>query len=311
MTTDYYEVLEIKKNATKAEIKKAYKKMAMKYHPDRNKGEKQAEEKFKKINEAYAVLSDDTKRKQYDQFGAEGFSNRFSQDDIFSSFDFGSVFEEFGIGGDIFSNIFGGGKKGGKPQSFSFSQGGNPFGQRQAPKRPSAPPQNLDTEVELKLTLEEAIIGGKKTIAFDGGSGMDRIMIVIPPGIEDGKKLKVKGKGMMDSMGRRGNLYCKISITPHKVFSRKGKDLIIERNVKLTELVLGGSIDIKTIDDKKIELRIPPHSKNNSFLRIKDKGVPSSSGASGNLLIHLSAILPENLSEEQKELFEKLAETGL
>ncbi len=314
MTTDYYEVLGVKKNATKAEMKKAYKKLAMKYHPDRNKGKKQAEEKFKKINEAYAVLSDDNKRKQYDQFGAEGFSNRFSQEDIFSNFDFGSVFEEFGFGGDVFSNIFGGGQRGGKPQSFSFSQGGNPFGQRRAqrgPKRASAAPRNLDKEIELKLTLEEAVTGGKKTISFDSGSGMDRIMIVVPPGIEDGKKLKVQGKGMMDPMGRRGNLYCKISVIPHKVFSRKGKDLIIEKNIKLTDLVLGGSIDITTIDGKKIELKIPPHTKNNSFLRIKDKGVPTPSGSSGNLLIHLLALLPENLSEEQKELFEKLVETGL
>ncbi len=316
MAEDYYKILGVNKNASKDEIKKAYKKLAMKYHPDKNKGNKKSEERFKIINEAYAVLSDDNKRKQYDNFGAENFSNRFSQEDIFKGFDFGSIFEEFGFGGggDVFSNFFGGGKRprSGQGQSFSFDFGGNPFAARDARSRNQAQNRNLDREIALLLTLEEAIAGGKKTVSFDSGAGIDRIVIVIPMGIEEGKKLKVKGKGGIDPMtGQRGDLFCQIKISPHPEFKRDGNDLIAEKDVKITDLVLGGLINVTTLDRKRIELKIPPLTKNNSFLRIKGKGVPTRKGISGNLLVKLSAQLPDKITDKQKKLFEKLADTGL
>ncbi|NQU64087.1 MAG: J domain-containing protein, partial [SAR324 cluster bacterium] len=122
MAKDYYKILGVQKDANKAEIKKMYKTLALKYHPDKNKGDKASEEKFKKISEAYAVLSDDEKRKQYDQFGSEGFSNRYSQEDIFKGFDVGNLFEEFGIGNNIFSSFFGGsGGQSGRMSGFSFN----------------------------------------------------------------------------------------------------------------------------------------------------------------------------------------------
>lgn len=316
MAEDYYQILGVDKNAKKEDIKKAYKKLAMKYHPDKNKGDKGAEEKFKKINEAYAVLSDDNKRKQYDNFGAESFSNRYSQEDIFRGFDFGNLFEEFGMGGgDIFSSFFGGGggnKRKGSAFTFNFGGGGDPFGRQSQQGRGSASNRNLDRELELKVSFEEAILGGKKSVSFNTGAGPDRIMVSIPPGIEDGKKLKVKGKGVQDVLtGSRGDLYCRIRIEPHPDFKREGNDLIVEKEVKLTELVLGGKVDVTTLDNSRIELKIPPLTKNNSFLRIKGKGVASARGIPGNLLVRLSARIPDKLKKEQKELFEKLAKTGL
>jgi curved DNA-binding protein len=315
MADDYYQILGVNKTAGKDEIKKAYKKLAMKFHPDRNKGDKQAEEKFKKIAEAYAVLSDEQKRKQYDNFGAEGFSNRYSQEDIFRGFDFGNIFEEFGMGGDMFSNFFGSAKKTGRgsPFSFNFAGAEDPFGRERAQSRKTAnPSRNLDRELELKITFEESIIGGKKTISFNTGGGMDRIIITIPPGIEEGKKLKVKGKGSVDPLsGRQGDLFCRIVILPHPDFKREGNDLVIEKEVALTDLVLGGKIDITTLDDARIELKIPPLTRNNSFLRIKGKGVANIRGIPGNLLVKLQAKLPDKLDSKQRELFEELAKTGL
>lgn len=312
MAEDYYKTLGVIKSATKDQIKKAYKKLAMKFHPDRNKGNKQAEEKFKKINEAYAVLSDDEKRKQYDQFGAEGFSNRFSQEDIFKGFDFGNIFEEFGFGNNAFSSIFGGGNKSSQGQRFSFNSGGNPFEQNRAYAKPQNHRKPKNSEMELHITFEEAAFGTKKTISVNSSTGVERIVLNIPPGIESGKKLKIKEKGVVDHMtGQRGNLLCVVSVKPHPVFQRDGKDLFMEKEIKMTELILGGTVSITTLDNKKIELKIPPLSKNKTLLRIKGKGIPVKNQSPGNLLIRLIALLPKIIDEKQKELFQKLAESGI
>jgi curved DNA-binding protein len=316
MALDYYKVLGVNKNSSKDEIKRAYRKLALKYHPDKNKGDKAAEEKFKEINEAYAVLSDDEKRKQYDMFGADGFSHRYSKEDIFKGFDF-SIFKEFGLGEDIFSTIFGGGKKSRGGTTFSFNVGGgspfqqtSPFTNYDTARAASA---GQDAEIELRLNLEEAVFGGKKSISFNAGKGVDTITLTIPPGISEGKKLRVQKKGLYNPMtGQRGDLYCKVVINPHLVFKREGKDLIIEKAVKITDMVLGGTIEIKTLDNKSLQLKVPPLSRNNSFLRIKGKGVPSGKGDEpGNLLVRLSAQLPVTINDEQKELLRELAKTGL
>jgi len=314
MAEDYYQTLGLSKGASKAEIKKSYKKLAMKYHPDKNKGDKSSEEKFKKISEAYAVLSDDEKRVQYDQFGAEGFSNRYSQEDIFKGFDIGNMFEEFGFGDNIFSSFFGGGgrRPGRQASNHSFNFGNGSFQGNTRPGSSARPQKQQKTELELTLTLEEAVIGGKKTVSFSTESGVDKINLAIPPGIEQGKKLKVKGKGVVDPYtGQRGDLYCKINISPHPLFKRDGDDLIMEKEIKLTDLVLGATVNITTLDNKRIELKVPPHSKNNTMLRIKGKGVAKNKGSDGNLLVRLSAALPEKLTPRQQELFEELSQTGL
>ncbi|MCP4149585.1 MAG: J domain-containing protein [bacterium] len=311
MAEDYYKLLGVDKKASKDEIKKSFRKLALKYHPDQNKDNKAAEDKFKKINEAYAVLSDDEKRKQYDMFGAEGFSQRYSQEDIFRGFDMGSIFSEFGMGGgDIFSNLFGGGRGGGRRSSRGhqnpFGQGGGFGGQSQRPA-----PQRAETE--LLISLEDVVSGAKKRVSLDTGSGVENIEISVPRGIGEGQKLRLKGKGPLDPMsGQRGDLYCKIKIAKHPVFQQKGNDLIVEQEIKLSDMVLGGKVRIVTLDKSEIDLRVPAKAKNNALLRIKGKGIPGSKGKpDGNLLVRLQAKLPTSLDENQKRLFEELAETGI
>jgi curved DNA-binding protein len=300
MAEDYYKVLGVNRSASKEELKKAFRKLAMKYHPDKNKGDKTAEEKFKKINEAYAVLSNDEKRKQYDMYGAEGFSKRFSQEDIFRGFDFGSIFSEFGMGGDffrgdLFSNLFGGRKR---------SSGFKRRHTRQAPQ---------GVETELQITLEDTIFGGKKQISLDTGQGIESLSITIPKGIEEGKKLRLKGKGPFDPLAnQRGDLYCKIKIIPHPLFKRKGRDLIMEREVNVSTLVLGGKVRITTINNERIDLTIPPLTKNNALMRIKGKGIPGPRGETdGNLLVRIMVKMPTKISETQRKYFEELAKTGI
>ncbi|MCP4751642.1 MAG: hypothetical protein GY866_12165, partial [Proteobacteria bacterium] len=184
--------------------------------------------------------------------------------------------------------------------------GGSPF------ERPGTRHRSRDTEMELTLTFEEAVLGGKKTVSFNAGGGVDKIILTIPPGIEDGKKLKVREKGTVDPVShRRGDLYFIVAVSSHKLFKRAGKDLIQDKEVKLTDLILGGSVKVTTVDNKQIELKIPPLTKNNSALRIKGKGVPANRETPGNMLVRLSARLPDSLDQKQKDLLVELAKTGL
>lgn len=311
MAEDYYKLLGVSKSATKDELKKAFRKLAMKYHPDKNKDDKVAEEKFKKINEAYAVLSNDEKRKQYDMFGAEGFSRKYSQEDIFNGFDPRDLFREFGFGGDMFSNLFGGrrGARGGGG-FFNFGSqfgGGGGGGFQQQPQRPQA------QEVELRIGLQDAVLGAKRRVQLDSGNGPEVLDITIPKGIESGQKLRLKGKGAMDPMtGQRSDLICKITVEPHPDYEIKGRDLVMEVKVPLTVMVLGGSVDVAPLDGNPIKLKVPANSKNNSMLRIKGKGLPGKKGAAdGNLLVRIQAVLPADLNDKQKKLFEELRESGL
>lgn len=317
MAEDYYQLLGVAKNASKDEIKKAFRKLAMQYHPDQNKNNPAAEEKFKKINEAYAVLSNDEKRKQYDMFGAEGFSRRYSQEDIFRGFDIHGIFQEFGFGSHFGNNIFGDFFNRGSRSKRRSSQGfqdpfanaggfGNFTGQN-----PGHPAQNAETE--LHISLEEAFSGAKKRIALDTGNGVEQIDVVIPKGIDEGQKLRLKGKGPLHRMSdQRGDLFCKILIDPHPSFQRKGNDLIMEKEVKLTDLVLGGKIQVTTLDNHSFELKIPPFSKNNCTLRVKGKGLPGNkNNPAGNLLVRLQPLLPSQLDDNQRQLFVELAKTGL
>lgn len=189
---DYYEVLGLKKGATEEELKKAYRKLAVKYHPDKNPGDKAAEEKFKEINEAYAVLSDPKKRQQYDQFGSSDFHQHYSQEDIFRGFDVGDIFKDMGFGtDDIFSRIFGGGFRQGQG-GFGFGGGGRQRGE--------------DFSMELAVSFHDAYTGCEKRVAFMRDGKREELSVKVPAGVESGARLRVAGKGGAGERRSRGPL---------------------------------------------------------------------------------------------------------
>ena len=304
MAEDYYQVLGVKKDASKEEIKKAYRKLAMKYHPDHAKGDKAAEEKFKKISEAYAVLSDDEKRKEYDKFGAEGFRQRFSQEDIFRGFDFGDILREFGFGGDFSSGRRGGGTR------FSFG-GGTPFGGQA--RYQQARMKGSDLVYELPLTLKEVASGTSKTVSLQHQGQSEKITVQIPKGMITGKKLRLAGKGSPSPLGGPpGDLFIQAKVIKDPVYSAEDYDLHMTHELKLTEAILGTSISVPTLDDKKLSLKIPPGTKPGTKMRMSGRGLPYMKGArKGDLFVKIQIKMPKQLTAEQKRLVEKLAQTGL
>ena len=303
MAEDYYKILGVNRDASAADVKKAYRKLAMKYHPDHAKGDKAAEEKFKKISEAYAVLSDKEKRQEYDTFGSEGFRQRFSQEDIFRGFNINDILREFGFSGDVF---------GGESRGTRFSYGaGSPFGgrgrqQAQAIKGP-------DLIYELPLTLREVAFGTTKAVTIQDQGAPERITVKIPKGMTAGKKLRLAGKGNPGPFGGpRGDLYIQATLMEDPVFSVEGQDLITHRDIKVTEALLGATISVPTLDEKQYHLKIPPGTKSGTKLRLPGHGLPAMQGGKkGDLYVRLSIQIPKTLSREQKELLAKLAETGI
>lgn len=304
MSEDYYKILGIKKDASDGEIKKAYRKLAMKYHPDHTKGDKKAEEKFKKISEAYAVLSDKDKRKKYDTFGSEGFHQRFSQEDIFRGFDFGDIFREFGFGGGDFS----GGRPGGMRFSFGGGQGFNfRGGQQQARMKGS------DLVYELPLTLQEVAAGTSKTIALQHQGESENLTVKIPAGMISGKKLRLAGKGNPSPYGGpSGDLYIKSQVLNDPVFSAENQDLYLNHELKVSDAILGATIAVPTIDGKQLSLKIPPGTKHGTKMRLPGHGLPAMKGhKQGDLYVRILINVPKQLNEEQKKLVQELANAGL
>ncbi len=321
---DYYEVLGVKKTATEEEIKKAYRKLAMKHHPDRNPGNKQAEERFKEINEAYAVLSDKAKRQQYDQFGPSGFSQRFSQEDIFRGFDIGDLFKDLGFStNDVFGRIFGGGGRGAKVRYGNLD---DLFGQRGGPaydygdmfsggaSQTDGPmaEKGGDIHSELNLTFLEAALGGEKKVKFSKRGRMEEITVKIPPGIESGKKLRLAGKGMDGAGGRPpGDLYLKVNIAEHPLFKREGSDITVDKEIKISEALLGTTIEVPTLDGSKL-IKVPPGTQSQSRIRLKGFGLPRlQGGGKGDEYVRILIKYPKSLSEKQKKLAEELKKEGL
>jgi curved DNA-binding protein len=304
MAEDYYQILGVKKDASRDEIKKAYRKLAMKYHPDHSKGDKAAEEKFKKISEAYAVLSDKEKRKEYDTFGSEGFRQRFSQEDIFRGFDFGDIFREFGFGGgDSFS-----GRAGGRRFNFGGGSGFNfGGGQQQAPVKGS------DLVYELPLTLREVAAGTSKVITFQHQGGTENLTVKIPPGLITGKKLRLAGKGSPSPYGGpAGDLFIKSKVLTDPVFDTEKQDIFINRELKLSEAILGTTISVPTLDGKQLSLKIPAGTKHGTKMRLSGHGLPvMKSSKKGDLFVRIQVNIPKHLSAQQKKLVEELAATGL
>jgi len=304
MSEDYYKILGLNKDVSDGEIKKAYRKLAMKYHPDHTKGDKSAEEKFKKISEAYAVLSDKEKRKEYDTFGSEGFHQRFSQEDIFRGFDFGDIFREFGIGGGDYSSR----RSGGTRFSFGGGQGFNfGGGQQQARMKGS------DLVYELSLTLQEVATGTSKIITLQHQGESENLTVKIPAGLISGKKLRLTGKGNPSPYGGpSGDLYIKSQVLNDPLYSVENQDLYLNRELKVSEALLGTTIAVPTITDKQLSLKIPPGTKHGTKMRLPGHGLPAMKGnIKGDLFVRILINVPKQLNEEQTKLVEELAAAGL
>ncbi len=319
MSKDYYKILGVNKSASAEEIKKAYRKLAMKYHPDRNKGNKEAEAKFKEMSEAYAVLSDEEKRKQYDMFGAEGFQQRFTQEDIFRGFDFSDIFQEFGFGhfggrkrgggASIFDNLFSGATRGSgyrtKADRFNSFYGGFGGG--------TGAIKGQDIVYELPVHLEDIVQTSQRTISYNIGGRHEQVKVKIPAGIADGKKLRLAGMGQPGPEGGTpGNFYIKIKVLDHPLFKREGDDLHLNREIKFSDASLGTSIEVPTIDGKRLSLKIPAGSQSGSKLRLRGHGMPRmGGGGKGDAYVTVQVAVPIKLTKRQKELIEKFREEDL
>ena len=360
---DYYEVLGVKKNSPLDEVKKAYRELALRYHPDRvpQEQKKEAEEKFKEISEAYAVLSDAQKRALYDQYGHSGIDQKYAYEDIFKGADFNSVFSDmsdFGLGGGMFEQIFG-------------DLGFDIFGAR-ASRRGGSSRRGRDLEIAVDVTLEEVATGVEKSITVPryetcsacGGSGAKpgtkkttcpqckgagrtvvsngffqlaqtcsrchgeggviqtpcsacggegrvketrRIKVKIPAGVDNGSSLRMRGEGEAGSGGNRGDLYVVIEVRPHPTFDRHNNDIVTEIQVSLPKAILGGEVDVSTLEGK-VKMRIPAGTQSGKVFRLKEKGIPDvHTKVLGDELVRVIVDIPKNLNSEQRRLMEEFA----
>ena len=323
-TKDLYEILGVKRGASEKEIRSAYRKLARKYHPDLNPGDKAAEERFKEINNAHEVLSDPEKRKKYDKYGdkweyadqIEQMQRQQSAGDFFRRSQQGHStggnfdFETDGDLGDIFGNLF-----------------------RQRPRRQPARRKGEDIDYPLEATLEEAANGTTRTLQMQvpetckacGGTGqiagatchvcqglgstieLKRIEVKIPAGVQEGSRVRIAGKGQPGiNGGPNGDLYLIISLRPHDRFERRGDDLYEDVAVPLTDAVLGGEVEVPTMRGR-VMLSIPPTTQNGRTFRLAGLGMPHLNGnGKGDLYAKVRVVLPTRLGEREKKLFEEL-----
>ena len=297
---DYYQELGLQKGASDSEIKKAYRKLALKFHPDRNAGNKNSEERFKKISEAYAVLSDPEKRKQYDTFGSADFHQRYSQDDIFKGADFNSIFNDIKFGGggggfdDIFSQMFGGGTQFGGGRSHAA--------------------RGQDVEFTIQITFLESFTGCEKQVTFSISNGERRdLKVRIPAGIKNDGKLRIAGKGASSIRGGSpGDLLIIVKISPHHLFYRDGQDLLVDIPMKVSQLLLGESVEVETLEGSR-RIKIPAGVSPGTKIRLKGLGFayPQTPGKKGDMFGVIKLDVPKQLDSNQKRVLEHLQEVGL
>ena len=288
---DYYDVLGVSEDASAQEIKNAYRKLAKKYHPDKNPGNVEAEKKFKEAAEANEILSNEEKRKKYDQMKAGGFQN-------FDGFGNGG-FDGFASGmsgmdlNDILNSFFTGGGQG----------GGGGFNSQFNQRRPS-PRKGGDTEVKLDIPFIVAAKGGKSNIKI--GRQRRTVSVEIPAGVDTGQKIRIAGQGQEGSYGGpAGDLYVEVNVQPHDTYSREKNNLICEKEISLKEALLGTKITVQTLDNKNIELKVPPCTQPGATLRIKKHGIKTTR-ETGDFLVKFKVRLPEKLTAEQKKAVEEL-----
>jgi molecular chaperone DnaJ len=363
-------VLGVKKNATHDELRKVYRELALRHHPDRVPAEKkkEAENTFKEISEAYAVLSDPQKRALYDQYGHAGVDQKFAREDIFRGADFRSVFEgmgDVGLGGGFFENLFG---------DLGFDLFGGRGKRSRGGARESSPSsRGADLEIAVAVTLEEAYKGTEKTFTVPhldacptcGGSGAKpgtssttcpdchgsgqrtvssgifqmaqrcprcggtgtivqtpcetctgegkvrasrTLTITIPPGVDNGSRLRMKGEGEAGAKGN-GDLFLVVEMRPHPGFGRQGNDLLSEVSVAFPRAILGAEISVPTMDGG-VMMKIPPGTQSGATFRLKGKGMPELRGRGvGDQLVKVNVEIPRELSPRQRELVEELDKT--
>lgn len=306
---DYYEILGIDKKAPQDEIKKAYRKLAKKYHPDMHPGDKTAEEKFKEINEAYEVLGDAEKRKKYDQFGNQwqfangadfdpsqyGFGNnvRYEYRQGGNS-DFSDFFNMFFGGSDIFSAFDGGGIFGHRA-----GRGGNPFTKKSSAK-------GEDSEAVLEITPEEGFSGAEKRFGIRNQSGQRTISLRVPPGIRPGEKIKLAGQGGPGfNGGPNGDLYLRVDFRSDSGYELKGLDMESQIELYPWEAALGSEITVRTFDGR-ISVKIPAGIKAGGMIRLSGKGYRDRAGRRGDLYLKVKLVNPDRLDKKQLKLYEEL-----
>lgn len=317
---DYYAILGVPRNADEKAIKSAYRKLARTHHPDVNPGKPEAEQRFKEINEAYAVLSDDEKRKMYDRFGAEwedyhraGFG---PNDAPMQGGGFGGprgqsrtmTQEEFQ---EIFGRGFGRGAPGGFSTSFGDEGGYSDFfealfgGARAGGRAPARPTRGRDVDAAVEVSLEEAFSGTTRTLLFDDGR---RIEANVPRGVRTGSRIRLSGQGGAGANGApAGDLYLNVTVQPHPVFQREGDDLRVKASVDLTTAVLGGEARVPTLE-KPVMLTVPAGTQNGRAIRLRGLGMPNLRDPEqrGDLYAVVDVQIPTSLSDEQRSLFEQL-----
>ncbi len=340
MTTDFYKTLGVKKTATKEEISKAYREMARKYHPDLHPDDKAAKQKFQDVQEAFDTLNDPEKRKMYDQFGADyskmgggagpggggGFRGAWpgggpagggahgpgaqggNWQQEFRFEDLGDMFRQPGAGrqaggagggvgfdpSDIFG-MFGQQFRGGGGGGAEAAGAGRS-------RRRAAAEKGADIQHEITITFQESILGTERDVAIhDPAGGMKKITAKIPAGMEDDKKIRLRGLGETSPTGGPpGDLVLRVHVTPHKHFSRQGNNLLLRLPVKLSEAVLGAKVTVPT-PKKTVEVSIPPGTSSGKKLRVKGLGVPGKGGVSGDLLVEIMIQLPPHVTDSQKD----------
>jgi len=327
---DYYAILGIAKNAPDKDVKAAYRKLARKYHPDVNPGDKAAESRFKEINEAFEVLSDADKRRKFDQYGSdfenqEAFARARQQaQQQYQSYGRqgggGAPFTTYETGdmgdlNEVFESLFKG-----------FGAGAARGGGRRASRR------GQDIEHPVEVTLEEAFNGTKRVMELQSeqpcpscqgmgrtktgvcqtcrGAGRvikpRRLEVKIPAGVKEGSKVRIAGEGEQGMGGSPGVLYLIMKVAPHPMFKREGDDLLVDVPVSLASAVLGGEVQVPTLRGSKLALRIPPETQNGKVFKLSKQGMPRLGGAgSGDMLARMSVVLPTNLNDKERALFEQ------
>ena len=296
---DYYAALGVSKDASEADIKRAYRKLARKVHPDVNPGDPKAEERFKEVSEAYHVLGDAERRQQYDQLGAERFAQSFDPSDF----------------GDQFGQFFGGGR--GRTGGFASIEDllsglagsgfGSGFGRGSAAGRPQRPAAGRDVRVALTLPLVEALAGGEQEVSYRDVHGTQhRTRVRIPGTARDGTKLRLRGKGEPGARGGpAGDLYLELSIAPHPLFRLEGDDLRADIPVTIYEAALGGTVEVPTLDGS-ARINMPEGTRAGQVFRLRGRGAPRRGGGNGDLLVRVSLALPPSIDPELAELMRRI-----